>query len=111
MITAGLLVLIALLICIVTQLDGRASSDEAQIYALFKEVERLTKELEKFDDCLDYIEEFLKKTLCKNGCDECPLNHPTEQFPHVHCRFYELIEDVAYIEDHIDLKEKEQEHE
>ena len=45
MITAGLLVLIALLICIVTQLDGRASSDEAQIYALLKEVERLTEEL------------------------------------------------------------------
>ena len=45
MITAGLLVLIALLICIVTQLDGRVSSDEAQIYALLKEVERLTEEL------------------------------------------------------------------
>ena len=70
---------------------------------------KLFEELEKFDDCLDYIEEFLKKTLCKNGCGECLLNHPTEQFPHIHCRFYEFIEDVAYIEDHIDLKEKEQE--
>nr|DAE53755.1 MAG TPA: hypothetical protein [Caudoviricetes sp.] len=45
MITAGLLVLIALLICIVTQLDGRVSSDEAQIYALLKEVERLTEDM------------------------------------------------------------------
>lgn len=47
MITAGLLVLIALLICIVTQLDGRVSSDEAQIYALLKEVKRLTEYMER----------------------------------------------------------------
>lgn len=69
----------------------------------------LFDELEKFDNCIDYIEVFLKKTLCKSGCDECILNHPTEQFPHAHCRFYEFVEDIAYIEDHIDLKEKEEE--
>lgn len=66
----------------------------------------LLEELEKFDNCLDYIEEFLKKYLCINGCDECLLNHPTEQFPHTHCRFYEFVEDVAYIEDHRDQTEK-----
>lgn len=70
----------------------------------------LLDELEKFYNCIDYIEVFLKKTLCINGCDECLLNHPTEQFPHAHCRFYEFVEDTAYIEDHIDLKEKEKEH-
>lgn len=69
----------------------------------------LFNELEKFYNCIDYIEVFLKKTLCKSGCDECILNHPTEQFPHAHCRFYEFVEDTAYIEDHINLKEKEEE--
>ena len=59
-------------------------------------------EIEKFDNCLDYIEEFLKKYLCKNGCGDCPLNHPTEQFPHVHCKFYEFVDDMTYLEDHIE---------
>lgn len=59
-------------------------------------------EIEKFDNCLDYIEEFLKKCLCKNGCGDCPLNHPTEQFPHAHCKFYEFVDDMAYLEDHIE---------
>lgn len=63
----------------------------------------LFDELEKLDNCLDYIEEFLKKNLCKNGCDKCLLSHPAEQLSHVRrCRFYEFIDDIAYIEDHID---------
>lgn len=62
MITAGLLVLIALLICIVTQLDGRVSSDEAQIYALLKEVERLTEDMER----LKKNERLWSRSLCGN---------------------------------------------
>lgn len=68
-------------------------------------------DIEKFDDCLDYIEEFLKKYLCKNGCGKCPINHPTKQFPHNNCKFYEFVDEVAYLEDHIGkylgLKESE----
>lgn len=70
-------------------------------------------DIEKFDDCLDYIEEFLKKYLCKNGCGKCPINHPTKQFPHNNCKFYEFVDEVAYLEDHIEkylgLKESEEE--
>lgn len=69
-------------------------------------------DIEKFDDCLDYIEEFLKKYLCKNGCGKCPINHPTKQFPHNNCKFYEFVDEVAYLEAHIQkylgLKESEE---
>lgn len=72
-------------------------------------------DIEKFDDCLDYIEEFLKKYLCKNGCGKCPINHPTKQFPHNNCKFYEFVDEVAYLEDHIEKylgsKESEKENE
>lgn len=69
----------------------------------------LFDEIENLDNCLDYAEDFFKKYLCKHGCDDCPLNHPTEQFPHTHCKFYEFVDDLVDLEDHIEkhLDEKE----
>lgn len=53
---------------------------------------------------------FFKKYLCKHGCGDCPLNYLTEQFPHTCCKFYEFIDDLVDLEDHIekhlDKKEK-----
>lgn len=53
---------------------------------------------------------FFKKYLCKHGCGDCPLNYLTEQFPHTRCKFYEFIDDLVDLEDHIekhlDKKEK-----
>ena len=67
----------------------------------------LFDEIEKLDNCLDYIEEFLKKYLCKNGCNKCPLNHQDEIFPR--CILDKFIDDIAYLEDHINLNQMENE--
>lgn len=73
----------------------------------------LFDEIETLDKCLDWMEVFFKNNLCKFGCDKCLLNHRTEQFPHNHCKFYKFVDDIAYLEDHIEkylgTKESEKE--
>ena len=43
------------------------------------------------------------------------MSFPTKQFPHNNCKFYEFVDEVAYLEDHIEKylgsKESEKENE